>query len=136
MAGSVSDAADALKAGLRQISGLRVTDYVPDTINAPMAMVMLDEATYHRAFRGGDVNFRFTVTVVVGRVSERIAQNRLDDYLSFDGPQSIRQAIETGSHLDGCAFETLMVERAGNIQPITVNDVTYLSVDFTVMVHS
>lgn len=136
MSASVSDVTKALKEGLRQINGLRVSDYIPDTINAPMAMCTLDEATYHRAFGGGDVNFRFTVTVVVGRISERVAQSRLDDYLSFDGPQSIRQAIEVGRHLVDCGFEALTVERAGNVQPVTVADVVYLSIDFTVLVHA
>lgn len=136
MSGSVSSALDTLKQGLRQVQGLRVSDFIPDTINAPMAMITLDEATYHRAFGGGDVIMRFTVTVVVGRVSERVAQSRLDDYLSYGGPSSIRQALEVGNHLDGCGFETLMVERAGNLQPVTFNDVVYLSIDFTVLVHA
>lgn len=133
MASPVSAVADALRNALKQIQGLRVYEYIPDTINVPMAMVNLEEATYHRAFGGGDVNYRFMVTVIVGRVSERVAQSRLDDFLSYSGPQSIRQAIEAIS--DECGVQTLIVERAGNIQPVTVQESVYLAVDFTVLVH-
>jgi hypothetical protein len=135
VSGTVSDAVKAIKDGLRQIDGLRVADFIPDSLNAPMAVINLEEATYHRAFGGGDVVLRFQVTVVVGRVAERVAQSRLDAYLSYDGAQSIRKAIESGPHLE-CGFETLQVERAGNLQPVTVQDVVYLAVDFTVTVHA
>ncbi len=135
MAATVSKAAQALRTALQRIPDLRVYDFIPDTINVPMALVTLEEATYHRAFGGGDVQYRFLVTVLVGRTSERVAQQRLDDYLSYSGGQSIRQAIETDPDWD-CDVQTLMVERAGNLQPVTVNDATYLSVDFTVQVHA
>ena len=135
MAATVSEAADAIKTALRAVPALRVYDYVPDTVNTPMAMVNLEDATYHRAFGGGDVNYRFLVTVLIGRTSERQAQSRLDDFMSYSGAQSIRQAVENDSAWKKCV-QTLVVERGGNLQPITINDVTYLSVDFTVLVHA
>ena len=135
MAATVSEAADAIKTALRAVPGLRVYDYVPDTVNTPMAMLALEEAIYHRAFGGGDVNYRFLVTVLVGRTSERQAQSRLDDFMSYSGAQSIRQAVENDAAWKKCV-QTLVVERGGNLQPITINDVTYLSVDFTVLVHA
>jgi hypothetical protein len=135
MAATVSKAAQALKRALQRIPDLRVYEFIPDTINVPMALVALEEATYHRAFGGGDVNYRFVVTVVVGRTSERVAQQQLDEFLSYSGAKSVRQAIETDPDWD-CDVQTLMVERAGNLQPLTVNESSYLSVDFTVQVHA
>jgi len=135
MPATVSTASDALKTSLRRVPGLRVYDFIPDTVNTPMAMVALEEAVYHRAFRGGDVNYRFLVTLLVGRTSERIAQSRLDEFMSYSGTQSIRQAIEDDPAWKS-SFQTLQVERGGNMQPITVNDVVYLAVDFTVIVHA
>jgi len=135
MAATVSAAAAGLKTQLATISGLRVYDYVPDTVAVPMATVMIDTVTYHNAFAGGDPIYSFTDMVLVARTSERTAQSKLDAYVSWDGSASIRAAIEADKTLGG-VVQTLIVEDTSNIQVVQVNDVTYLGVDFSVVVHA
>lgn len=135
MAAKISDIANGLREALRQIPGLRVMDYLPDQVNPPMAVMSISDVTFHRAFSGGDCVYGFVVSLIVARASERIGQDRLDAFTSFDGPQSVRAAIESDQTLGGVC-QTLLVERAGNIQTVTLADnVNYLSVDFTVTVH-
>ena len=135
MAATVSQAANALRTALGTINGLRVYEHIPDVINPPMAAVGIDEVTYHRAFGGGDAIYRYVVTVVCARTSERTAQTRLDGFVSYSGDASVRAAIEADPTLGG-VVSTCIVERGGNIQPISVNEATYLAIDFTVVVHA
>lgn len=135
MAATISVAAEGLRERLATIIGLRVYDHIPDTISVPMAAIAIDEVTFHRAFRGGDPIYRFIITVLVARTEERTAQRKLEDFLSWSGQKSVREAIELDMTL-GDRVQTCVVERGGNIQPVTVNDATYLSVDFTVIVHA
>ena len=135
MAATITSAAEGLRERLAVIPGLRVYDHIPDTISVPMAAVAIDEVTYHRSFAGGDPVYRFVITVLVARTEERTAQRKLEDYLSYGGDKSVRAAIEADMSL-GNRVQTCVVERGGNIQPITVNDATYLAVDFTVQVHA
>ncbi len=135
MAATISECAAGLKNQLRRIEGLRVADNLPDQVNPPMAVMSISDVTFHRAFSGGDPVYQFVVTLIVARASERVAQDRLDAFTSFDGPQSVRAAIEADQSLGGAA-QTCVVDRAGNIQTVTLADnVNYLAVDFTVIVH-
>ena len=135
MAATITEAAEGLRERLATIIGLRVYDHLPDTISVPMAAVAIDEVTYHRAFQGGDPIYRFVITVLVARSEERTAQRKLEDYLSYSGDRSVRQAIETDMTL-GDRVQTCVVDRGGNIQPVSINEATYLAVDFTVTVHA
>lgn len=134
MTATVSEAAAALKVALLAVPQLRVADFIPDNPSAPIAIVGISNVTYHRAFAGGDAVHEFIVTVMVGRESERSAQTRLDGFLSWDGPQSIRAAIEEDPTL-GNVVETVLVEKGGNVNLVTIGDSTFLTVEFTVMVH-
>ena len=135
MAATITSAAEGLRERLATIVGLRVYDHIPDTISVPMAAVGIDEVTFHRSFAGGDPVYRFVITVLVARSEERTAQRKLEDFLSYGGQKSIREAIETDMSL-GDRVQTCVVERGGNIQPISINDASYLAVDFTVTVHA
>jgi hypothetical protein len=73
--------------------------------------------------------------VVVGRASERTAQNALDGYLSYEGATSVRAAIE-GDRTLGGVVQNLIVESASNISTLDANDTTYLMVDFRVVVYA
>lgn len=134
MTATVSEAAAALKVALLAVPQLRVADFIPDNPSAPIAIVGISNVTYHRAFAGGDAVHEFIVTVMVGRESERSAQTRLDGFLSWDGPQSIRAAIEEDPTL-GNVVETVLVEKGGNVNLVSIGDSTFLTVEFTVMVH-
>lgn len=133
MSATVSELKHQLAVSLGSVTGLRTYEYQPDQVNAPMAWSTLDEVAYHGAMSGGLVTHTFTVTCVVGRVSERAAQKTLDRYVSYDN--GIRAAIEADPTLDGYA-RSLIVESANNFFTIDAGDATYLAVSFRVVVYA
>ena len=134
MPATVSQISAALKAAVGTITTIRVYDYQPDQINPPLAIIGLNQVAYHRAFGGGDAVHQYLVTVVVNRPSERTGQAALDGFSSYDGATSIRAAIEADPTLGG-VVDAVIVERAENVQYMTLGDTTYLTVDFVVTVH-
>lgn len=130
---------DAMRSGmatrLATISGLRVASELPDNPNPPIAIVNLRNINYDQAFGKGLAVYTFVVTVIVGRAAERIAQQKLNDYLDNTGNQSIKTAIESDKTLGGAAFDTRVVslDNIGNVQ---LSDATYLAAEFTVNVYS
>lgn len=131
----VSEVSEAIRTALKNIQGLRVVEYIPDSLNPPMATVGADTVTYHGAFGAGNPVYQFTVAVVVARSSERMAQKRLDDFLSYDGALSIRAALEADPTLCD-TVQACQVVSGGNITNINVSDVVYLSVEFAVEVYA
>jgi hypothetical protein len=134
MAASTSEISDALQTALGQIDGLRVVEYLPDSLNPPMATRAIDSVRYHTAFGYGTPLYTFTISVVVARSSDRIAQQRLGEYLSPTGNSSIRAAVEKDPTL-GDTVQSCQVVSAGNIVSLNVNDVLFLVVEFTVEVY-
>jgi len=136
MPATISQVKDGLKARIQTISGLRAFDYQPDHVNAPFAFPTLDTITYHQTGMGtGGVVMNFTVTLIVNRAVERTAQDQLDQYMSWDGAQSLRAAIEADRTLGGVC-DDLIVTNAENLTNIDANDTLYLAVDFKVTVYA
>ena len=135
MTATPSQIKDALKVALETIPGLRAYDYQPDQVNPPFVFATLEEVTYHGAMGAGNIVNRFSVTVVVQRASERVAQDKLDGYVAYDGAQSVRQALEADRTLDG-VVQDLIVTGATNITNIDANDTLYLTVDFQLIVYA
>lgn len=134
MAATVSQVSTGIKNRLATISGLRAFDYQPDMVNPPVAFPVLNSIEYHRAFGGGDVVMSYTVTVMVGRVSDRTAFSALDGYLSYSGASSIRAALEADTTLGGVT-QTLVVSQAANIRNINIGDQDFLAIEVSVIVH-
>lgn len=136
MPATISQVKDGLKARIETISGLRSFDYQPDQVNPPFAFPTLDTITYHQTGMGtGGVVMNFTVTLIVNRAVERTAQDQLDQYMSWDGAQSLRAAIEADRTLGGVC-DDLIVTNAENLTNIDANDTLYLAVDFKVTVYA
>jgi len=129
---SISDIRAVIAANLATITGLRTSAEIPDNPNPPIAIVSLDSVNYDRAYAKGLVEYNFTVTVIVGRSAERIAQRALDTYIST-GTNSIKNAIELDKSLGGKAYDC-RVASLNSIGSIQLNDNTYLAADFTVTV--
>ena len=132
---TVSEVSKRLREALANIDGLRVIEFIPDSLNPPMATVGIDNVIYHGAFGAGNPQYLFTVSVVVARASDRIAQQRLDNFLSWDGDGSVRAAIEKDPTLCG-TVQTCQVVSGGNVTSINVQEVIYLSVEFNVEVYA
>jgi hypothetical protein len=131
---NVSDLRNGIAANLATVPGLRTAATVPDQINPPIAVVMPSSITYDLAFaRSGGDEYEFSVMVIVGRVDERMAQNKLDAYCSGTGVQSIKAAIESNRTLDGTAFDC-RVTSLRSYNQVSVADVTYLAAEFAVQV--
>jgi hypothetical protein len=129
---AISDLRRGLADNLQTITGLRVIETLPDVINPPMAMVGLDKIVYNRQNNAAMSEYTFKVTVVVGRVVERVAQNNLDVYVA-PGVGSIKYALESDRSLGGHAYDVFVPELSG-YGAIQVNGIDYLSAEFSVQV--
>jgi hypothetical protein len=133
---NVSELRTGIAANLATVPGLRTAATVPDQINPPIAVVMPSSITYDLAFaRSGGDEYEFSVMVIVGRVDERMAQNKLDAYCSGTGVQSIKAAIESNRTLGGEAFDC-RVTSLRSYNQVSVADVTYLAAEFAVQVYA
>lgn len=129
---AISDLRRGLADNLQTITGLRVVETLPDLINPPMAMVGLDKVVYNRQNNAAMSEYTFRVTVVVGRVVERVAQNYLDVYVA-PGAGSIKHALESDKSLGGFAYDVFVPELSA-YGAIQVNGIDYLSAEFSVQV--
>lgn len=134
MTATVGAVKTALAAAVGTIGGLRTYDRQPDNLNAPFAFPSLQSVDYHGAMGAGSVLQTYKLTVVVGRASERAAEDLLDTYLSY-AAGGIRAAIESDVTLGG-VVQACIVESAEGIGTIDGNDTVYLSVDFRVLVYT
>lgn len=129
---SISLLRQGLAANLQTISGLRVVETLPDVVNPPMAMIGLTKVTYNQQNQRSMAEYTFQVTVVVGRVSERVAQKNLD-VLVAPGAGSIKAAIESDRTLGGVAYEVFVPELSA-YGSVNINSIDYLSAEFSVQV--
>jgi hypothetical protein len=130
---SVSLMRTGLATNLARIPELRTSATVPDDPHPPIAVVKPNSITYDLSFARGVDEYEFLVLLIVGRVDERTAQNRLDGYCAPSGATSVKQAIESDKTLGGSAYD-LRVREMRNYQQVIVGDVTYLSAEFVVQV--
>lgn len=131
---SIADIRDGIVTNLATISGLRTSVDIPDNPSPPIAFVGLESVQYDQSFQRGLTEYNFTVTVLVGRVSERSAQRKLDEYIS-NGARSIKLAIESDKTLGGDAYD-VRVSELRNIGTVSLEQVIYLAADFAVTVYA
>ena len=134
MPATITQVADGIKTSLATVSGLRTFSYQPEQLNPPIAFPILNSVDYHMAFGGGNVVMDWTVMIIVGRYSDRVAHANLDAYLAFSGASSIRAAIEADKSLGGVC-STLVLESAANINSLAVAEADFLSIEFQLTVH-
>ena len=129
---AISNLRAGLTANLQSISGLRVYATLPDVVNPPSALISLEKIAYNQQNSKAMSEYTFKVTVILGRVSERTAQQNLD-LLVAPGAGSIKAAIESDRTLGGYAFEVFVPELSA-YGAISVNGIDYLSAEFSVQV--
>ena len=107
MADEIKDAKDGLKTLLETITGLRVYDHAPDSINEfPAAVIMFTGRTARDGMTLGGSSFtgRITVTLLVSKGDSLEAQDELDKYMAPLGSFSIEAAVDAdntwGSKVD------------------------------------
>lgn len=116
-------------------ANVRSSATLPDLVNPPFALIVPAGVNYHRAFNDGLNEYNFTVTLVVGRASERNAQNALDAYCSATGASSIRRAVESDKTLGGVAYAAVVTDMR-NYGATTIGETTYLAAEFNVVVQA
>lgn len=129
---SISELRQGLATNLQTISGLRVVDTLPDLVNPPMAMIGLTKVAYNQQNQRSMAEYTFQVTVVVGRVSERTAQNLLD-VLVAPASGSVKYALESDRSLGGKAYDVFVPELSA-YGAVSINGIDYLSAEFSVQV--
>lgn len=111
----------------------RTFDYVPDQVPAPCAVIGNITITFDEAQNRGLDMGEVDVIVIVSRMNERGAQDKLDGYLAGTGAGSVKAALEADRTLAG-ALATLRVVRAAPIT-IEVAGVTYFAYQYEVLLH-
>ena len=99
-----SNVRDGLKTNLQTITGLRVYDLIPDTVTPPAAIVGQLDFTFDLNNARGLDQANCDVLVIVQRLSERVAQDKLDGFLAGTGAGSIKTAIESDRTLGGAVI--------------------------------
>lgn len=122
---------DAIGTRLVGVTGLRVYDYAADAASPPAAIVALPETVEYDVVMGRTADRAvIPVTVLVGKVSDRVARDQLAQYVSGTGAQSIKTAIEGGSdpNLGGVAHTVRVT--AARIEVVTIQAIDYLGASF------
>jgi hypothetical protein len=132
---SITDLRTAIATNLATISGLRTSPTLPDNPNPPIALVTPISVSFDDSFKRGMQTYTFVISVIVGRVDERTAQNKLDAFVSSTGNQSIKLAVESDKTLGGNAFDCRITEMR-NYGELTIGDVIYLSAEFTLLCYA
>jgi hypothetical protein len=123
-----------LGANLETVAGIRVYEEIPDNPSMPCAVIELGNVRYDLSFQRGTTEYTFTVHLVVSRVAERRAQQKLDTFID-PGARSIKTAVQSDSTLGGAAFDSIVTE-ARDVAPVTIGGIDYLAVQFAVTVYA
>jgi len=132
---SITDLRTGIATNLATITGLRTSPTLPDNPNPPIALVTPVSVSFDDVFKRGMQTYTFSVSVIVGRVDERTAQNKLDGFVSSTGSSSIKLAIERDKTLGGKAFDCRVTEMR-NYGQVTIGDVIYLSAEFNILCYA
>jgi len=135
MAGNLSDIRKGLSGQLSLVRGLRVSEHVPEQLNPPAAVITRAEVDYTQAMSGGLTMWSMQVQLVAGRMADQQSQRQIDAWLSWDGDQSVRQAIEADRTLGGNC-QTSRVTTAEALTTLQVGDSEYISVTVNVTVYA
>ena len=129
---SLADIRAGLGDNLETVSGIRVYEEIPDNPSMPCAVIQLSNVNYDVSFQRGATNYSFTIHLIVTRVTERRAQERLDEFID-PGARSIKTAVQSDATLGGAAFDVIVTE-ARDMAPVSIGGIDYLAVEFAVTV--
>lgn len=126
MALNLNTALDTLGAALDGVTLLRVYDYEASSGATPAGMVLLPETlTYDNTIQRGTDHAIFPVLVIVGKISDRAARDRLAEFCDGTGGPtiSVKKALDdvAGARVEQVTFTT-----------VTWGGVPYLAAEFTV----
>lgn len=117
-----------------QIPGLRVATEIPDNPSPPIAILSLQSVAYDIDFSRGMTIYNMRLTLIVGRVAERDAQRKLDQYTDA-GARSIKSAVESDRQLNGAAFD-VRLSSLDSYGAISLGEATYLAAEYSLQVYA
>lgn len=113
---------------LDTISGLRCFAYPTADVSPPAAIVSYPESiTYDVTYARGMDRMSLPVVVVVGKVSDRTARDRLGAYCNGSGASSVKAVLESGTYT---AFDTIRVESV-EFDVVEIAGTSYMAALFT-----
>lgn len=121
-----------MAAALRTISGLRASEYITESIQAPHAMFDYEINPDLTFQRGADV-YLFTVSVFAQRTAERTSQVFLDELRDPNSTSGVKYTLEHDATL-AAEIDYARVTRIGRIETKVVSAIEYLGCDFDVEV--
>jgi hypothetical protein len=133
VAGNLSDLKQGLADRLATVPRLRVSPQIPEQVNPPVAVVSRARVDYHRDMAGGTTEWTMQVQLIAGRMADRQSQRTIDAWLSWDGPASVRRAIEADGTLGGVALDTVVTD-ADALTTFQIGDSEYIGVTMNVTV--
>jgi hypothetical protein len=123
-----------LKTRLATISGLRCYETIPDQFSPPAAIVgMPTSIVFDFVYQRAADRMTYPIRILVGKATDRSAQERLEKYLDGSGALSVKAAIEGDPSLGGAANVTRVLSAQG-LGVYDMGGVSYLGCDFTVEV--
>ena len=132
---NISTVRDAIETRLDTI-GIRVYTSIPETVVVPCAIIQYADGEFMQfddTFSSADsvpYSLNMKILVLAGRTALRASQDKLDDFLSVSGNDSIRKAI-TGDTDMGSNVDSVRVVSAGNFGVYSYSNVDYLGVHFS-----
>ncbi len=116
------------------VPGLRTAATVPGTVNPPVAVITPNPAAlinYLEVMGSGLATWTMRVYIIVGTVSDRSAQAKLDGFLSPTGEASIPAAVNADPTLGG-VVEYAVCTTAQRYGEIVYAGVSYLGCEILV----
>jgi hypothetical protein len=116
------------------VSGIKVYEYIPDTLTHPAAVIAPGDpvVSFDATLSRGADEYTFLVRVLVDNAQSEVADKALDAYLAGSGSQSIKQAIEDDPRLGG-VVDFVSVTQARNYGVYEFGGVSSLGVEFVVV---
>ena len=130
---SIEDVILGIENALQEIDGLRTHAHIPDTIDPPAAAVTFEECDFDSTLSRGSDDLVFLVHIFTSAADAKSGQRKLYDYIDGSGGKSVKAAIDADSTLGGIAMYAV-VERAEDFGKVTVADIPFYGVKFTVRV--
>lgn len=132
MALNLNATMDAIGTRLLTITGLRVFDFQAHSIVAPAAVVAMPSVEYDVTKIRGTDKCVFPVHVLVSKVNDKAARDKLSGYIAGTGATSIKAVLESDRTLGGVVQQIRVMD--ATISVMKVGDLDYLSATFQVEV--
>ena len=126
---------DGLKTRLETISGLTASEFVPDYIVPPIALVApLNSLNYDSTMGRGADTYEIPIVVYISRIDAQTSQDEVDAFLASSGATSIKAAIEGDPTLGGAAMSVRVVSATDYGEYEVTQGTSYLGVTFNIEV--